>query len=87
MQAGKGWAPLGHPGSTQPSLNLNIFPWVRRLLLPVLLLAGIALARQSETKAYPAPEFPKNVRWLDKEAPNGLDSTCAEPLQSRLSNG
>ncbi len=39
------------------------------MFLPVLLLAGAAAAWQSATKAHPAPEFPKNVRWLDKEAP------------------
>lgn len=42
---------------------------MRNLLLPILLLAGIAAAYEGASKAYPAPQFPKDVRWLDEEAP------------------
>ncbi len=42
---------------------------MRTFLLATLLMASITAACQVTTKAYPAPDFPKNVRWLDKEAP------------------
>ncbi len=42
---------------------------MRTVLSAVLLLAGVSAAGQVSTTAWRAPDFPKDVHWLDKSAP------------------
>ncbi len=42
---------------------------MRRFVLPLVLAISITAACQVSTAVHPAPDFPKDVRWLDKEAP------------------
>ena len=42
---------------------------MRKSFVPILLLAGIATVCRGAASTYRAPEFPKDIRWLDKGDP------------------